>query len=74
MVNRDTRYRIFIVCLIASVAIRVFFWIYTQRIWEDTLITVRHAENAAAGLGLTHHTGHGQLVHGFTSAISVLIR
>ncbi len=73
MVNRDTRYRIFIVCLIASVAIRVFFWIYTQRIWEDTLITVRHAENAAAGLGLTHHTGHGQLVHGFTSAISVLI-
>jgi hypothetical protein len=55
-----------------AVAVRLFFWYYTRRTWEDGLITVQHAENAARGLGLTHVAG-GPHVHGFTSPISVLI-
>jgi hypothetical protein len=55
-----------------AVAIRFFFWYYTRRTWEDALITVQHAENAARGLGLTHVPG-GPHIHGFTSPISVLI-
>ncbi len=59
--------------LVLAVLIRGFFWAYTDRTWEDALITVRHAENAAQGVGLTHHPDHGEPVHGFTSPISVLI-
>lgn len=55
-----------------AVAVRLFFWWYTDRTWEDALITLQHAENAARGFGLTHHPG-GPRVHGFTSPISVLI-
>ena len=32
---------------------RLAFWWFTQRVWEDALITVAHARNAAEGLGLT---------------------
>ena len=55
-----------------AVAVRLFFWHYTNRTWEDALITLQHAENAARGLGLTHDPGLGR-VHGFTSPISVLV-
>jgi hypothetical protein len=55
-----------------AVAVRIVFWAVTNRTWEDALITVAHARNAVEGLGLTHHPGEG-LVHGFTSAVSVLI-
>jgi len=57
---------------VLAVAVRLFFWYYTRRTWEDALITLQHAENAARGLGLTHVPG-GPHVHGFTSPISVLI-
>ncbi|MCU0709771.1 MAG: hypothetical protein MUF23_15925, partial [Pirellula sp.] len=57
-----------------AVSVRIGFWIATERVWEDALITIRHAENAARGLGLTHHPLQGPPpVHGFTSPISVLI-
>ena len=69
----DPRKWICLVAMLLAVSLRVGYWVGTQRTWEDALITVRHAENAAQGRGLTHHPGHGQLVHGFTSAISVLI-
>jgi len=55
-----------------AVAVRLFFWYYTRRTWEDALITVQHAENAARGLGLNHDP-IGPHVHGFTSALSVLV-
>jgi len=55
---------------IAAVIIRFVFWKYTGRVWEDALITVRHSENFASGLGLTHSQPQ---LHGFTSPISVLI-
>jgi hypothetical protein len=56
-----------------AVLVRMAFWIATDRVWEDALITSRHAENAARGQGLTHHPLQGAPVHGFTSPISVLI-
>ena len=63
-----------IVVLGVAVALiyRLAFLIGTNRVWEDSLITIAHARNAVNGLGLTHHPGEG-LIHGFTSAISVLV-
>ena len=55
-----------------GVGLRLAFWAYTGRVWEDALITIAHARNAVAGLGLTHHAGEPP-THGFTSALSVLI-
>ncbi len=66
--------RIFVVGLmVLAVALRLFFWGYTGRTWEDALITVQHSENAARGLGLTHVQEDGRPLHGFTSPLSVLI-
>jgi hypothetical protein len=44
----------------------------TDRRFEDAIITVKHAKNAAQGHGLVHHLGEGH-VYGFTSALSVLV-
>ena len=55
-----------------AVLARLVFWLVTDRAWEDALITVTHARNAVAGIGLTHHPGE-PVTHGFTSAVSVLI-
>ena len=60
--------------MVAAVLIRLFYWHYTHRTWEDALITVLHSENAASGLGLTHLQPPGEPpLHGFTSPLSVLI-
>ncbi len=56
-----------------AVAIRLFFWAYTGRNWEDALITVLHSENFVRGLGLTHYRAGELPLHGFTSPFSVLI-
>lgn len=56
----------------AALGARVAFWLLTDRVWEDALITVTHARNAVAGIGLTHHPGE-PVTHGFTSALSVLV-
>ena len=58
---------------LAGFFLRLFFWWYTGRIWEDALITVLHSENFANGLGLTHYHPGSPPVHGFTSPASVLI-
>jgi hypothetical protein len=55
-----------------AIVVRVGFVVYTERVWEDALITVAHARNAVEGLGLTHHIGE-PITQGFTSALSVLI-
>ncbi len=53
--------------------LRLIFWVYTHRTWEDALITVLHSENFYHGLGLTHFSiDDPKPVHGFTSPISVL--
>ncbi len=53
--------------------LRLFFWIYTGRTWEDALITALHSENFYHGLGLTHFKiDDSKPLFGFTSPISVL--
>jgi hypothetical protein len=61
-----------VLAMLGGVVARVVFWQMTHRMFEDGLITITHARNAAEGLGLTHHPGEGH-VHGFTSALSVLV-
>ena len=56
----------------AAVAARIAFWVISNRMFEDGLTTVTHARNVPLGLGLVHHYGEGH-VHGFTSAIGVLV-
>jgi len=58
---------------LAAMLIRIVFWCYTQRYWEDALITCLHAENMASGFGLTHVRPGEPPLHGFTSPLSVLV-
>jgi len=58
--------------VLVALGVRIVFMLFTGRVWEDALITLAHAQNAVAGLGLTHHVGEGP-THGFTSALSVTI-
>lgn len=58
---------------VLAAAIRIVFWIYTDRVWEDALITILHADNAVNGIGLTHFKVDEPRIHGFTSPLSVLI-
>ena len=58
--------------VVAAVLARLAFWLITNRMFEDGLTTITHARNVPLGLGLVHHTGEGN-VHGFTSALGVLI-
>src|SRR2546428_3657468 len=51
---------------------RLLCWTITIRMFEDGLTTITHARNVPLGLALIHHAGEGD-VHGFTSAIAVLI-
>ena len=55
-----------------AVFVRLIFWFYTGRVWEDALMTMAPARNAWLGHGLTHHLSEPR-VHSFTSPISVLI-
>jgi hypothetical protein len=55
-----------------ALLVRLVFWLYTGRIWEDALITATAARNVWVGFGLTHHASEPR-VHCFTSPISVLI-
>jgi hypothetical protein len=65
--------RVLILVIVSAVLIRLFYWIYTGRTWEDALISVLHSENAVLGLGLTHVQPGGPPLHGFTSPLSVLL-
>lgn len=58
---------------LVAMLLRIVFWIYTQRYWEDALITCLHAENMASGFGLTHVRPGEPPLHGFTSPLSVLV-
>lgn len=56
-----------------AVVVRIVFWRHTGRVWEDSLITILHAENALDGIGLTHYKPDEGPIHGFTSPLGVLI-
>jgi hypothetical protein len=58
--------------LLLAEVVRIVFWAVTGRRYEDALITLTHAQNAARGLGFIHHPQEGH-VQGFTSALSALI-
>ncbi|HEY4313750.1 MAG TPA: hypothetical protein VGN12_30195, partial [Pirellulales bacterium] len=45
--------------------------LFTQQVWEDSYITLRHAENLLNGDGLLFNPG--ERVHGFTSPVNVLL-
>jgi hypothetical protein len=62
----------FVAFMLLAVFVRIVFWAYTGRTWEDALITLTPARNAWEGFGLTHHASEPR-VHSFTSPISVLI-
>lgn len=55
-----------------ALLLRVIFWLYTGRVWEDALVTITAARNVWDGVGLTHHASEPR-VHSFTSPLSVLI-
>jgi hypothetical protein len=61
-----------VVAVLLALLVRVVFWIYTHRIWEDALISITPARNFWLGHGLTHHLSEPR-VHSFTSPLSVLI-
>src|SRR6202789_1294385 len=63
---------LFVLFAFFAAAIRIFFWVYTNRTWEDALITLTPAMNFWDGMGLTHHPSEPR-VQSFTSPISVIV-
>lgn len=70
--NRNYHFYIALLFIFIAVLVRIIFWIYTQRIWEDALISLTPARNVWEGFGLTHHASEPR-VHSFTSALGELI-
>ncbi|MBV8753936.1 MAG: hypothetical protein JO328_13830 [Hyphomicrobiales bacterium] len=64
--------RVFLAFLIAALAVRLVFWLYTGRIWEDGLMALTAARNAWEGFGLTHHASEPR-VYCFTSPLSEMV-
>jgi len=64
--------RVFVTLLLAALAVRLAFWLYTGRIWEDALISLTAARNAWEGFGLTHHASEPP-VQSFTSPLGEFI-
>jgi hypothetical protein len=58
--------------IIAGLIARIVFWAVTDRKLDDALITIKFDKNLADGVGFVHNLGDGH-VHGFTSALSVLV-
>lgn len=65
----DRRVPLLFLLLIPLVTIA--YVLYTGHVWEDFFITYRHSRNLAEGNGLLFQPG--EKVHGFTSAINVLL-
>jgi len=60
-----------IFCALA-LAVRIAFWAYTGRVWEDTYITLQAVRNLWLGHGLTYQASQPR-IETFTSPLSVLI-
>lgn len=58
---------------VLAVVVRLYYWWYTQRTWEDALIAYRHVTHAAQGFGLNYGFDPAAPVQGFTSPLGVLI-
>ena len=68
-IDRD---RIVPIFILLAVGLRILFWAYTDRIWEDAIITLSPARNFWEGYGLTHHVPEPR-IYSFTSTISILV-
>jgi hypothetical protein len=55
-----------------ALAIRIVFWVYTGRVWEDSYITLTAVRNVWLGHGLTYQVSQPH-VFSFTSPLSALI-
>lgn len=71
--DRRAIVRVGLILAAAAIVVRVVYWAYTGRYWEDALITCLHAENLVSGLGLTHYRPGEPPLQGFTSPLSVLV-
>jgi len=72
--------RLGFVIALCAVVVRLVYWAYTGRVWEDALITLAHSENAIRGLGLTLPQGGSRFVansnppvQGFSSPLGLLL-
>ena len=63
---------LFIGLALLAIILRVVFWLYTGRVWEDSLITLNNASNFWLGNGLTHHLNEAK-AQSFTSPIGLFI-
>ncbi|KTD14148.1 hypothetical protein Lgra_0758 [Legionella gratiana] len=70
--NLMTNHPIAVTFIIIAVFVRLIFWFYTERIWEDALITLTSARNGWLGYGLTHHISE-PYIQSFTSPVGVFI-
>jgi hypothetical protein len=68
----DRRVQLVAGFIVAALASRVLFWIYTQRIWEDGLIFLTVARTFWEGHGLTHHPSEPHVM-AFTSPVGEFI-
>jgi hypothetical protein len=71
--NLSNEHLFILLASLIAILYRTIFSFYTDRTWEDALITVLHAENFWNGLGLTHVRSDQGVIHGFTSPISLII-
>jgi hypothetical protein len=63
---------LFVAFVLAALAVRLAFWFYTGRIWNDGLMALTAARNAWEGFGLTHHASEPR-VYCFTSPLSEMV-
>jgi hypothetical protein len=56
---------------VVAFVVPLLYAAHTHHVWEDYLITFRHAQNWVLGRGLTYNPP--ERVHGFTSPIGVLL-
>ena len=61
-------------CLaVLAVFVRLVFWGYTGRYWEDALIACLHSENFVRGLGLSPYRPGDGPIQAFSSPLLILI-
>lgn len=60
-----------VILLILSIVIPLCYSLYTNEIWEDSLITFRYSKNLINGNGLVYNVG--ERVHGFTSPLGMFL-
>ncbi|QGZ96551.1 hypothetical protein [Terricaulis silvestris] len=65
-------HRLLIGFIIVAVCLRLIFWLYTGRTWEDAIISLTPARNLWDGFGLTHHASEPR-VHSFTSGLGEIV-